>query len=153
MEQNIRTAAGGQCVATLRRTVTEGGWTAQELDDLAAFGISFKGAIHMAAWRGSLENLEYLLDLGCDINLISQGLYSYGKTPIFFALTQNRDDVVRLLLNRGAFVKIINNKGQSALSLATPSHVSAETTALIQQAETDIQYNLGQLPIDALGWK
>jgi hypothetical protein len=121
--------------------VTECGWTAQELDDLAGSG-SFKGAIHMAAWRGSLENLEYLLDVGCDINLISQGLYSYGKTPLFFALTQNRDEVVRLLLERGAGVKVINNKGQSALSLATPSHVSAETRALIQQAETTVQANV-----------
>jgi hypothetical protein len=136
LPQEIRKAAGGKNVATLRQVVTDSGWTSQELDDLAASG-SHKGAIHMAAWRGSLENVEYLLDLGCDINLVSQGQYSYGKTPLFFALTQNRDDAVRLLLQRGALVKIVNNKGQSVLSLATPSHVSIETRALIQQAETE----------------
>jgi hypothetical protein len=138
-QQNIRMAAGGKCVDTLRDMVHECGWTAVELDDLATSG-SYKGAIHMAAWRGSIENVEYLLDMGCNINLISLGQYSYGKTPLHFALTQNRDDVVRLLLSRGANCNIVNNKGQSALSLATPSHVTAETRMLLQQAETASQH-------------
>jgi hypothetical protein len=138
-QENIRKAimaAGGKCMETLRGMVTDNNWTAVELDDVATSG-SYKGAIHMAAWRGSLANVEYLLDLGCDINLISLRQYSYGKTPLHFALTQNRDDIVQLLLKRGANCKIVNNYGQSALSLASPSRVSSETRALIQQAETD----------------
>ena len=48
--------------------------------------------------------------------------HSYGKTPLFYATTRCRDEVVRLLLEHGAKTRVLNNKGQSVLSLAS-SHL------------------------------
>lgn len=46
----------------------------------------------------------------------------------------HRDDVVTYLVERGAKVKIVNNKGQSVLSLAL-SHCNEETIEVIKRAE------------------
>lgn len=96
---------------------------------------SGKAPLHLAAWRGSLDVVRALAeDLEADIDQISTGRHNYGKTPIFYALTRCRDDVVMYLVERGAKVKIINNKGQSPYSLAL-SHCSSETIERIRQAE------------------
>jgi ankyrin repeat protein len=44
--------------------------------------------------------------------------------------------VVREFLKRGAKVKIVNNKGQTPLSLAA-GHLTEETVQLIEKAEAD----------------
>ena len=59
---------------------------------------------------------------------------NYGKSALFFAITRNRDDIVVEFLKRGAKVKIVNNKGQTPLSLAV-SHLLEETILLIEAAE------------------
>jgi len=130
-EAQVRRAAGSQSLALLKDAVR--GWTVPELNDMAKlFG---KNAVHMAAWQGCLENLVYLLEeLGCNVNVIATGEFSYGKTPIFFAATRSRNDVVDFLLDRGAFVKIVNNKGQSVLSIAW-SHLSPSMIAKIELRE------------------
>jgi hypothetical protein len=94
-----------------------------------------KNPVHMAAWQGSLENLQHLIEvMGCDVNVISTAEYSYGKTPIFFALTRSRQEQVEYLLDRGALVRIVNNKGQSVLSIAS-SHMPEHTVRRIQELE------------------
>jgi len=128
----IRRAAGNKDPSVLREAIA--GWTCQELDNMASQ--DGKSALHMAAWQGCLENVELLLDLGCNINVIATGQYSYGKTPIFFAATKCRDDMVQFLLQHtDAHVKIVNNKGQSVLSIAS-SHLKQETIDMIQRAES-----------------
>ena len=127
----IRRAAGGKDLAKLQNLV-ETGWTVQEINDMASK--DGKNAVHMAAWQGTIENLQYLLDLGCDMNVVATGEFSYGKTPIFFATTQSRNDVVTYLLDNGAAVKLVNNKGQSVLSIAS-SHLDPEVVGRIQDAE------------------
>lgn len=142
--QQIRYAAGDDSDSNvdcrLGQLVKELGWTAADLDNMAATKDGgYKGAIHMAAWRGSIANIAYLLQAGCDINLVSQGPYSYGKTPLFFAMTRSRQDVVEYLLLQKAKVKIVNNKGQTVLSLAS-SHVPTETICRIQETEEAQQH-------------
>ena len=108
--------------------------------DTAATGVNIptcnsgKTALHLAAWKGSIENIRVLLDFGADLNQWSTGIGNFGKTAIFYAITQCRDDVVMELLNRGAWVKIINNKGQSPRSLAA-THCKEETVRAIELAE------------------
>ena len=97
-----------------------------------------KSVLHLAAWHGSIETVRWLLEWGCDVDTISTGPYSYGKTAIFFATTRGRNDVVQLLLEYGANVCIINNKGQSVLSLAS-THLPPTTIAAIQKAEKEQQ--------------
>jgi hypothetical protein len=130
--QTIRKIAGGKNnLAKLQEVIKSEQWSAEELSQPLPDG---KSVLHYAAWIGALENLQCLLDLGCDVNTIATGQYTYGKTPIFFAATKRRDDAVQLLLKYGANPCIVNNKGQSPLSIAS-SHLSQETMAAIQQAE------------------
>ena len=127
----IRRAAGGKDPARLREAVE--GWTCQELDRMASQ--DGKSALHMAAWQGCLENIALLLNMGCNPNVVATGTYSYGKTPIFFAATRCRNSVVQYLLEHSdASVTIVNNKGQSVLSIAA-SHLNEETIEAIQRAE------------------
>jgi 3'-5' exonuclease/Ankyrin repeats (3 copies) len=133
-EAQLRRASGSQSLQFLI-DVIETGWTVEDINQMAAQG-NGKGALHMAAWQGCMENVKYLLNMGCDIDIISQGEFSYGKTAIFFALTRSRKDVIDYLLDKGAWVKIVNNKGQSVLSIAA-SHVSEELVRKIQAKEAE----------------
>ena len=99
-----------------------------------------KNALHFAAWKGDLETILLLLDAGKSyglndlVNRFSTGKGNYGKTLIFYAITQCRDDVVLLLLSRGADLLIVNNKGQTPRSIAT-SHLGADTCRVLFDAE------------------
>ena len=127
----IRRAAGSKDPSVLPSVIQ--GWTSQDLDEMASQ--DGKSALHMAAWQGCLENVQLLLNMGCNVNVIATGDYSYGKTPIFFAATRCRDDIVTYLLEyTNAHVKIVNNKGQSVLSIAS-SHLKTETIQAVQRAE------------------
>ena len=97
---------------------------------------SGRSPLHHACWRGALANVETLLDLGCDHGAWSTGLHSYGKTPLFYATTRCRNVVVQLLLARGAKTRILNNKGQSVLSLAA-SHLKPEVIEALVLAEQE----------------
>ena len=66
---------------------------------------------------------QYDLDL---INVISIGEGNYGKTPIFYAITQDRNDAVNLLLDYHPNLLIVNNKGQTPCSMAV-THLNMET--------------------------
>ena len=57
-----------------------------------------------------------------------------GKTPIFFAITRCRNDAVQLLIRHGCNLRIVNNKGQTPLSLAV-SHLNAATVEQLKTAE------------------
>jgi hypothetical protein len=116
------------------------------LDDTAHDG---RSALHMACWTGCISNVVLLLDMGCDMNIIATRSHNYGKSPIFFAATRGREDVMTLLLDRGANVLIVNNKGQSVYSIAA-SHFdeSCELVGRIREAETS-QMN-PSMPFD--GW-
>jgi len=103
----------------------------------------------MAAWTGHISNVSLLLDMGCDINKISIKPQNYGKSPIFFAATRSRKDVMNLLLDRGANVLIVNNKGQSVYSLAC-SHFEPELCNRIKQIEIEQEDANRDKPLN--GW-
>eukprot|EP01032_Pedospumella_encystans_P022981 gene22981-26027_t len=95
---------------------------------------SGKTALHLASWKGSIASVRLLIHYGADVNAFSIGSGNYGKTAIFYAITQCRDDVVNELLKQSASVKIVNNKGQTPRSLG-PSHLAEDTICLIEQHE------------------
>lgn len=95
---------------------------------------SGKTALHLAAWKGPVENVRALIERGANVNTHSTSPGNYGKSAIFYAITRSRDDMVLELLRQGAKVKIVNNKGQTPLSLAV-SHLEEETILLIEKAE------------------
>jgi ankyrin repeat protein len=89
--------------------------------------LSGKNVLHMAAWTGDLETIQYLMEMGrryntnaattttnMDIdvdvdvdvhdhldlvNVVSTGVGNYSKSPICYAITQDRDDVIQYLLS------------------------------------------------------
>ncbi|CAB9514744.1 Exonuclease mut-7 [Seminavis robusta] len=98
-----------------------------------------KNALHLAAWKGDLESIELLIDAGNKhgldlVNVISTGEGNFGKSPIFYAITQDRDDAVKLLLSRGANLLIVNNKGQTPCSMSV-THLQPETCLLMFETE------------------
>lgn len=129
----LRRAAGSQSLSVLQQALQ--GWTVEEIDNIASEEVG-KNPVHIAAWQGCMENLQYLIEfMGCNVNRIAEGKYCYGKTPLFFALTRSREEIIDYLLQNGAYVKIVNNKGQSVLSIAA-SHVSDPIIQQIQYQET-----------------
>jgi len=131
----LKKAAGSQSVSLLQEVVAKEEWAACEIDRQVG-----KSALHIAAWKGCLENVQVLVDqVGCNIDSYSTGDFNYGKTAIFYAATQSRVDVVEYLLERQAKVTIVNNKGQSVLSLCAshemPESVLEKIQALEQQQE------------------
>ena len=131
----LRRLAGGDgadAPAKLAAALQNERWRVQEIE--ACKDASGKGPLHFAAWRGSPKNCEILIDAGCDVEAPATGEFSYGKTPLFFAVTRCRDATVLALLERGAATKIVNNKGQSVRALAR-SHLKPETYAAIVAAE------------------
>ena len=62
---------------------------------------------------------------------------------IFYAITQDRDDIVKLLMNHGADLLIVNNKGQTPCSMAI-SHLQPKTCQLMFNKEND-QIKSGKL--------
>jgi len=98
-----------------------------------------KNALHLAAWKGDIRSVQLLIDTGIKykldlVNIISTGIGNYGKTPIFYAITQDRDDVVRLLIESGSNLLIVNNKGQTPCSLSM-AHLSIGTQKLLFEEE------------------
>lgn len=95
---------------------------------------SQKTCLQLACWRGHPLFVEELLKRGCDINAFSKGAGNYGKTALFYALTRCRDDIVLMLLENHANVRIVNNKGQSPLSLSI-THSTKNVIEAIEKAE------------------
>jgi len=116
-------------------------------NDLETPSSDGKNALHMACWMGCIDNISLLLSHGCDINAISTGKHNYGKTPIFYAITRGREDVVRYLLNEASVsaesagdrvnVRIVNNKGQSVYSLAYSHDFSIDILECIRNREAE----------------
>lgn len=102
-----------------------------ELNNATSTG---KTALHLAAWKGPIGHLRALLSRGANIDQYSTSSGNYGKSAIFYAITQCRDEVVLELLHHNACVKIVNNKGQTPLSLSI-THLMDSTIQQIEQAE------------------
>ncbi|CAJ1945075.1 unnamed protein product [Cylindrotheca closterium] len=100
-----------------------------------------KNALHLSAWRGDCEVVQMLVETAqkeCPeldiVNMYSRGPGNYGKTPIFYALTQCREDVVRFLVGNGASLLFVNNKGQTPCSIAR-SHFEKDACDFLFEAE------------------
>src|SRR6478752_7235198 len=66
-----------------------------KVDQLNALG---EGPLHIAAWKGSTSDLEWILNQGAD--LTQRG--DFGMTALHYAYMGGNMESVRLLLQRGA---------------------------------------------------
>ena len=69
--------------------------------------------------KGDLETVSKLIDLGQDVNKKSNGL-----TPAMYAAKFNRVDILKLLLEKGAKLKIKSEKGMTAEQYAKLSNAT-----------------------------
>jgi ankyrin repeat protein len=77
-------------------------------------GVKHCTALHMAARRGNLEIAKALLDCRADIDARD----SLGDTPLRRSVNCDKIRVASLLLQRGADVRSIGNKGLTPLQAA-----------------------------------
>ena len=59
--------------------------------------------IHLAAEAGNADAVKALLGAGADVNVRDE---THGRTPLVFAVSQNRLDAMRVLLSKGADPKL-----------------------------------------------
>ncbi len=67
-----------------------------------------------AAYAGSLETMQVLLELGADV----EALDDEGRTALMYAARSGKDEVVTLLLEAGADARPVDKYGKSALAMA-----------------------------------
>jgi len=134
---------------SLRRMLDAIGGEFPELMECEEYGFGGidKNALHTAAWKGDLETITLLIErghaFGLDlVNSVSVGSGNYGKSPIFYSLTQCREDAVLLLVANGADLLIVNNKGQTPCSIAA-SHLKPEVCQILHDVEASQIQNGG----------
>lgn len=76
----------------------------------------YKGvtALSLAASLGRLQTIEYLLDLGADLNAAG----SHKETPLMKAVVHRQLDAIKLLVNLGAYLQAVDEFGYTAADKA-----------------------------------
>ena len=76
---------------------------------------TFAGPIHDAVMNGDIDEVQWQLEAGVDVNEES----SKGLTPLHYAASSGHNDIVELLIERGANVNATDSgKGGTPLDYA-----------------------------------
>lgn len=91
------------------------GWVAALISEGASVNRPGQWApLHYAAASGSLKAVQMLLDAGADINAKSAN----GTTPLMMAARENKAEVARYLLQKGADPSVVNQSEYNAAGYA-----------------------------------
>ncbi len=103
----------------------------------AAAPVSGVTSLMYCAWRGSLAELQLLIDAGADVNAAD----SVGDTALMRAAQRGHAGMVRALLAAGASPNAQDKRGWTALMGACVSKNTADTgiAAMLVAAGTDIE--------------
>lgn len=71
--------------------------------------------LHYAATEGHVEIMQWLLDLGADVNVQTRA----GVTPLYMAARKPSRQAVMLLLKHGAYRDLCTERGESPATAAT----------------------------------
>lgn len=97
--------------------------------------------LHWAAFNGSLESAELLLDAGVDVNIETED----GRTPLMTMGNLNaRGVIIPFLLEHGADPNHQDSLGRAALHLAADDVI---VPLLEGGAQIDLQNSLGETPL------
>lgn len=94
-------------------------------DSFKAYEIS---SFCKAVMQGDIDTVERLIELGEDIDQ-----KSLGMTPVMFAARYNKAEVLQLLIDNGANLKIKSNQGFSVTKYAELSNAK-EAIAVLENA-------------------
>jgi ankyrin repeat protein len=72
-------------------------------------------ALRMAAWHGRRSIVDYLLDVGADVNAAGDR----AETPLMWAARNGHVEITKLLLERGAEPNAVSDSQMTAIRLAT----------------------------------
>ena len=78
--------------------------------------------------KGDVETVVKLINLGTDVNQKSNGM-----TPAMYAAKFNRCEILKLLINKGAKLKVKSDKGMTAKKYAELSNAK-QAKAIIEKA-------------------
>ena len=78
--------------------------------------------------KGDIETVKKLINLGADVNEKSNGM-----TPVMYAAKFNRTEILKLLIDNGAKLKVKSDKGMTALKYAE-IHKANEAHAILKDA-------------------
>jgi ankyrin repeat protein len=101
------------------------GWNAHKNED-------GWNAVHIATRNGNLSIVHLLLDAGADIN---ETTTTDQMTPLFIAADWNLEEMVQMLIGRGADIMIKNKDGESPLYAAVSCGHLAATKALLSSMD------------------
>jgi len=79
----------------------------------------------VAALRGHRKCLEVLIDN--DLLAVNRSTVGAATTPLMFASSKAREDTVKLLLDSGADVTVVDNFGRTALIGLIPARLQRHT--------------------------
>ena len=103
--------------------------SAAAADSARAGGALAPATLHSAAAQGDVAQAATMLDQGAIIDARDEA----GRTPLMLAVTEDRVEIVRLLLARGADPNAADNGGHTPLQQATKRNLQ-DVAALLQQA-------------------
>lgn len=96
-------------------------------------------ATHLAAWKGHLTILEYLLNSGANVNIGDIG----GQTALHTAAEAGQEAACRALRQFGADVSVRDSQARSAADLARASNLPR----LAEELKPPAVLRVGQLLI------
>lgn len=102
-------------------------------------------ALHLAAYLGRKEAVEYLLRHGAKIDSLDK----LKRPPLHWAFISKDVDTITALLDAGANVKIKNSNGETALHIAACNGFKSAVQCCLAQdiANIDDKDNLGYTPL------
>jgi ankyrin repeat protein len=99
---------------------------------------AFSGSIHLVAGRGDVNEVRRLLDSG--VSTEETNIYNCNKTPLMWAARCGQNEVITLLLDRGANIEA-RTETASVLTEAIHSG-SLETVKLLVKRGVDINWKM-----------
>lgn len=76
--------------------------------------------LHLSVVKGDIETVKKLIELGTDVNEKWNGM-----TPAMYAARHNKVEILKLLVSKGANLKVKSKDGRTAVSYAKLSNAES----------------------------